>query len=187
MYDIVTPYMEESDMVKRILAHDERALYDFYRTYTPPLRRFIQLKVQNPHDAEDILQDTLYAFLDAIRDFQGHCKLRTFLQSICHHKLVDYYRKKKMKQLVFSQIPEIENLVSPLLDPEAALNERMVKEELHKTLNRLIPQYKTVLYARYMLNMPVSEIARTLALTLKGAESMLFRAKKAFVKHHVQI
>lgn len=83
-------------------------------------------------------------------------------------------------------MPEIEELVSPLLNPEAALDERVLKEELHKTLNKLIPQYKTVLYARYILNMPVAEIARKLAITLKGAESMLFRAKKAFVKHHVQ-
>jgi len=174
------------ELLERILARDERALYEFYRAYTPPLKRFIRMKVQNPHDADDILQDTLYAFLDALRDFRGNSSLRTFLQSICNHKIIDYYRRKKIKQLVFSQMPELEELVSPLLNPEAALDQRLMKEELGRTLNKLIPQYKTVLYARYILNMPVAEIARKLAITLKGAESMLFRAKKAFVKHHVQ-
>lgn len=178
--------MEETELLHRILARDERALSEFYRTYTPPLKRFIQSKVQNPHDAEDIMQETLYAFLDALRDFRGNCLIRTFLQSICNHKIIDYYRKKKIKQLVFSQIPELEEFVSPLLNPEAALDQRLMKEELNRTLNKLIPQYKTVLYARYILNMPVAEIARKLAITLKGAESMLFRAKKAFVKHHEQ-
>ncbi len=178
--------MEDGELVRRILARDERALYDFYHTYTPPLKRFIQVKIQNPHDVEDIMQDTLYAFLEALRDFHGNCQIHTFLRAICHHKIVDYYRKKKIKQLVFSQVPEIEELVSPFMNPEATLDERIIKEELHKTLNKLIPQYKTVLYARYILNMPVAEIARKLATTLKGAESMLFRAKKAFVKHHVQ-
>lgn len=179
-------YMEESELLKRILAQDERALFEFYQTYTPPLKRFIQMKVQNPHDVEDIMQDTLYAFLDALRDFRGESSLRTFLRSICSHKIIDFYRKKKIKQLVFSQMPEIEELVSPLLNPEAELDARVLKEELHTTLNKLIPQYKKVLYARYILNMPVAEIAQKLATTLKGAESMLFRAKKAFVKHHVQ-
>jgi len=178
--------MDETELLQRILARDERALYEFYRTYTPPLKRFIQSKVQNPHDAEDVMQETLYAFLDALRDFRGNCQIRTFLQSICNHKIIDYYRKKKIKQLVFSQMPELEELVSPLLNPEAALDERLMKEELHRTLNKLIPQYKKVLYARYILNMPVAEIARKLAITLKGAESMLFRAKKAFIKTHVQ-
>ena len=178
--------MEESELLKRILASDERALFEFYQTYTPPLKRFIQMKVQNPHDVEDIMQETLYAFLDALRDFRGESRLRTFLQSICNHKIIDFYRKKKLKQLVFSQVPQIEELVSPLLNPEAEFDARALNEELHITLDKLMPQYKKVLYARYILNMPVAEIARKLATTLKGAESMLFRAKKAFVKHHVQ-
>lgn len=184
---IVTPDMDEQQLIAGILTKNERALFEFYRGYTPQLKRFIQSKIDNPHDVEDVLQDTLYAFLDALRDFRGNCQLRTFLQSICRHKIIDFYRKKKMKQLVFSQIPELEELVSPLRNPEQAFDERMMKEELQKTLNKLIPQYKTVLYARYMLNMPVSEIAKKLAITLKSAESMLFRAKKAFAKYHVNV
>lgn len=176
--------MDETKLITRILARDEQALYVFYTTYTPKLRRFIRIKIQNPHDAEDVLQDTLYAFLDAIRDFHGQCHMNTFLQSICNHKIIDYYRKKKLKHIVFSQMPEIEGLVSPLLNPEEALDEAVLREELHKTLNTLIPQYKHVLYARYILNMPVSEIANKLAVTLKSVESMLFRAKKAFAKNH---
>lgn len=179
--------MDDVKLITRILARDERALYEFYHTYAPKLKRYIQTKVANPHDAEDVLQDTLYAFLDAIRDFQGTCQMSTFLRSICNHKIVDFYRKKKIKQVVFSQLPELETIVSPLLGPEESLDARIVKEELHKTLNKLIPQYKTVLYARYILNMPVAEIARKLAITLKSAESMLFRAKKSFVKTHGRI
>jgi RNA polymerase sigma-70 factor (ECF subfamily) len=179
--------MDETKLISRILARDERALHEFYVTYTPRLRQFIQVKIQNPNDGEDILQDTLYAFLDAIRDFQGNCQMTTFLQSICNHKIIDYYRKKKLKHMVFSQVPEIEGLVSPLLNPEEVLDEVLLREELHKTLNKLIPQYKHVLYARYILNMPVAEIAKKLAVTLKSAESMLFRAKKAFAKNHEHI
>lgn len=179
--------MDDAKLISRILARDERALHEFYYAYAPKLRRFIQSKVQNPQDVEDILQDTLYAFLDAIRDFQGNCKMNTFLLSICNHKIIDFYRKKKLKSIVFSRMPEIEGFVSPLLGPEEAFSEVAVREELHKTLNKLIPQYKHVLYARYILNMPVAEIAAKLAVTIKSAESMLFRAKKAFVKQHEQI
>ena len=81
-------------------------------------------------------------------------------------------------------MPEIEGLVSPLLTPEEALDETLLRDELYNTLNTLIPQYKYVLYARYILNMPVIEIANKLAVTLKSVESMLFRAKKAFAKNH---
>ncbi|MFH0749892.1 MAG: sigma-70 family RNA polymerase sigma factor [Candidatus Gottesmanbacteria bacterium] len=179
--------MDDAKLISRILARDERALHEFYVAYSPKLRRFIQTKVQNPNDCEDIFQDTLYAFLDAIRDFQGSCQMNTFLQSICNHKIIDYYRKKKLRNIVFSQFPEVDGLISPLLNPEEALDEIVLREELHKTLNKLLPQYKLVLYARYILNMPVVEIAKKFATTLKGAESMLFRAKKAFAKNHEHV
>ena len=40
------------------------------------------IKVNNQFDAEEILQDTLFAFLEALRDFHGTSSLKTFLFAI---------------------------------------------------------------------------------------------------------
>jgi RNA polymerase sigma-70 factor (ECF subfamily) len=161
---------------------DKQAAAQFYRTYRPRLLQFVRSKITNPHEAEDVVQDTLFAFLEGLRDFHGKCRISTYLFSICRHKIIDYYRKKKIKQIVFSHAPEIEDVLSPLLSPEDTLDAVLLKEKLHSTLQKLLPQYTYVLRARYILNMPVGDIAKKLSTTLKSAEMVLFRARKAFIQ-----
>lgn len=174
--------MDEGTLITKILAHDRRALYTFYRTYRPRLMRLIRMKVGDRNDCEEIFQDTLFAFLEALRDFQGKSTLETFLFSICHHKIIDFYRRKKAKHLVFSRVPHLEALISPLFAPEDEFNALILKEKIRTVFARLIPRYRRVLVLKYSENLSVAEIADTLAVTMKSAESQLFRARKAFIK-----
>jgi RNA polymerase sigma-70 factor (ECF subfamily) len=173
--------MDDATIITRLLTHDRRSVAAFYREYAPQLRRYIGARVASQPDAEEVLQDTLFAFLEAIRDFQGKSSIRTFLFSICQHKIIDFYRKKKLKHLVFSQMPELESFVSPLLTPEATLDQTLIKEKIQRVLGRMIPVHRQVLMLKYLENVSVEDIARKLSITFKSAESRLFRARKAFV------
>lgn len=179
--------MDDSVVIEQILAHNRSALAQFYRTYAPILRRHIVAKVQRSEDAEEILQDTLFGFLEAIRDFHGKSSIKTFVFAICHHKIVDFYRKKKIKHLVFSQVPRLELLVSPLLDPEAELDETVVKEKIQQVLTRMAPVYRQVIQLKYLENASVTDIAEKMSISFKSAESRLFRARKAFVELFLSI
>lgn len=170
-----------------MLLSDRQSAAQFYRTYRPKLLKLVRSKITNPQEAEDVVQDTLFAFLEALRDFHGECKISTFLFSICRHKIIDYYRKKRIRHALFSQTPELDDLISPILNPEEALDAAIVKEKLHRTFRKILPQYKTILHARYILNMPVADIAKNFAVTLKSAESLLFRARKAFIRTYTAL
>lgn len=179
--------MNESELVEKILQKDRQALSIFYKTFAPKLSRFISIRIANPKDAEELLQDTLFSFLEALRDYEHKSSLQTYLYSICHHKVIDYYRRKKLKHFVFSQIPQLETLISPLMTPEAEYDARALQEKITKTLNTILPKYKKVLLSKYADNLSVVDIARNFAVTVKSAESILFRARKAFVKAFVSI
>jgi RNA polymerase sigma factor (sigma-70 family) len=179
--------MSESQLVARILDRDRKALAIFYQTYEPKLNRYLHLKIANFDDAEEILSDTLFAFLEAIRDFNGKSTIQTFLFSICNHKIIDYYRRKKIKHFVFSKMPQLEALVSPLLSPEDEMESKIITEKIQRTFASILPQYRTILLFKYNDNLTVSDIAQKLTVTLKSAESILFRARKAFVKAFIAI
>jgi RNA polymerase sigma factor (sigma-70 family) len=178
---------DDQEIITKILSRDRRTLSLFYRRYAPKLSRFIAGKVANQGDAEEVLQDTLYAFLEAIRDFHGQSTVQTFLFSICQHKVVDYYRKKKLKHAVFSQMPQLEAIISPLISPEEQLDATLVKEKIHSVLGRLLPRHRQILLLKYLDGLSVEEIAIHLAMTFKSAESQLFRARKSFVEHFISI
>ncbi len=179
--------LEDTELVAQILARDRRALSLFYRRHAPKLAAFIRVKIANSLDAEEILQDTLFAFLEAIRDFHGKSSVKTFLFSICNHKIIDYYRRKKLRQLIFSQMPGLEALVSPMLNPEEELDVVLLKEKIQAVFVKLVPQYRNLLVSKYVENMSVAEIAQKFALSFKSAESQLFRARKAFVELFLSI
>jgi RNA polymerase sigma-70 factor (ECF subfamily) len=177
----------DNEIISKILSRDRKTLLVFYRRYAPKLSRFIAGKVANPGDAEEVLQDTLYAFLEAIRDFQGKSNLQTFLFSICQHKVIDYYRKKKLKHAVFSQMPQLEAIISPLISPEEQLDATLVKEKIHAVLGRLLPRHRQILMLKYLDGLSVAEIAKHMTMTFKSVESQLFRARKAFVERFISI
>lgn len=179
--------MDDNEIIQKILNRDRRALSVFYHTYTPKLRRYIRVRVNNDNDVEEILQDTLFAVLDAMRDFQGKAKLSTFLYSICQHKVVDFYRRRRIKQVVFSQVPQLEKLVSPLFTPEEVFDVNDLKSKITTVLGRLIPPYRQILVLKYFDDFSVGEIAQKLSISFKSAESKLFRARKAFVELFLSI
>lgn len=179
--------MDDNTLIKRLFTHDRRSVSAFYHEYAPQLRRYIQGRVSRELDAEEILQDTLFAFLEGLRDFQGKSSIRTYIFSICQHKIIDYYRRKKLKHLVFSQIPQLEMLVSPLVGPEAALDEKLVREKIQKVLTAITPDYRQVLVLKYLEQVSVEEIAQKLSISFKSAESRLFRARKNFVELFLSI
>lgn len=179
--------MDDATLIARILARDKSSLSAFYRKYAPRLSRFISVKIGNKDDAEEVLQDTLFAFLEAIRDFQGKSKIDTFLFSICNHKIIDYYRRKKFKHIVFSQMPNLEALISPVLNPEEELDITLLKEKTKLVFSHMLPQYAQVLKFKYIESLSVEEIARKLSTSFKSAESQLFRARKAFVEAFLSI
>lgn len=179
--------MEDRELIAHILQRDRHALSVFYRTYTPKLRLFIRSKIGNPDDAEEVLQDALFAFLEAIRDFTGASKLKTFLYAIASHKVIDWYRRKKIRHVVFSAVPQLESFVAPLLGPEEELDASLLRDKIYTALGRLLPMYKKVLLLKYADDFSVTDIARKLMISFKSAESQLFRARKAFVEAFLSI
>ena len=137
--------MEDKVLVGQILKGNEKMLRHFYLTYSSRLASYIRMKVGDEQDAQEILQDVLLASIEALRDFSFRCTLFTFLCSITNHKVIDYYRRRKLKKIVFSQIPEVESLVATLLGPESNFDEQVLKENIKRTFTKLTPQYSLIL------------------------------------------
>lgn len=179
--------MNDASLITRLFSRDRKAVAAFYRQYAPQLRRYIAHKVASAEDTEEVLQDTLFSFLEGLRDFRETCSIRTYLFSICQHKVVDFYRRKKFKHVVFSQMPQLESLVSPMLGPEEELDTTLIREKIRTVLRRLIPVHRQVLVLKYLDDVSVEDIARQLSISFKSAESRLFRARRAFVELFLSI
>jgi RNA polymerase sigma-70 factor (ECF subfamily) len=146
------------------------------------LVKFISRKVGDPADVEDLVQETMLAIYDSLPLFKGKSAFLTWAYGIAKHEIADFYRKRKIKQVVFSKLPFLKELVSEALGPELEYQEIEAKTKILKTLKKLGEGYARLLRLKYIDGLSMHQIAKELDLTVKAVESRLTRARLAFQK-----
>lgn len=171
---------QDWELVSGLLRGSDRALEKLHRTYLPKLRAFVRSRVQSSEDADEIVQDSLLSALDSLALFSGRSSLFTWLCGIARHEIADYYRRRKIKAVVFSRLPFIEGFVSRALEPDARMMRTEYERRVRLALAAILPHYREILELKYMDGLSVKEIAGKLGMSLKAVESVLSRARRAF-------
>jgi RNA polymerase sigma-70 factor (ECF subfamily) len=172
---------DEQTLIRKILDGDKKAVQIFYERNKKRLFEFILRKVSEKKDAEEILQDTFLSAMDSLALFSGKSKLLTFLCGIAKHEISDYYKKKRIKAIVFSRFESWQFLVDKSLRPDEQLMKKELKLKIEKVLRMILPKYKRLIKLKYIEGFSIKEIANNLKISEKSVESALFRARKAFL------
>ena len=132
--------------------------------------------------AEELTQDSFLDFIEGLRNFRGESSLKTYLFSIARFKVIDHIKKKKIKKILFSALPKsvVENLASVFIDDQ--IEQKELAQRIERVISSLPNDYHLILRLKYMDGRRVQEIARRFALTFKATESLLYRARQAFIK-----
>lgn len=173
---------EDQDFIEKIVARNDRALLNFYKHYQPMIFRYINKLVNDKAVGEDLTQEVFLDFIEEIRDFHGRSSIKTFLFTIARNKTIDYFRKKKIKKILFSAIPSyiVEKASAIFLD--SYLEKKELTDKIRSVFKRLPNDYQIILRLKYIDGERVKVIAKKMSLTFKTAESLLFRARKAFIR-----
>jgi RNA polymerase sigma-70 factor, ECF subfamily len=151
-----------------------------YKQYDLGLRKYISQKIDDEGVVEELLNDVMLAALNSEERFEGRCSQFSWLCSIANHKIIDYYRKKKIKTILFSVSPVFEEIADKALTPERDALKNELKNEIKKTFGDIGKGYQKILRLKYLEGWKVKEIARKMNITIKAVESRLIRAKKEF-------
>ena len=153
---------------------------DFYKKYYLSVKKFVSQKIDDEGVVEELTNDIMMAAIMCRSNFNGECNEFSWVCSIAKHKIIDYYRKKKIKTILFSISPEFEEIADKALTPERDVLKNELKEEIKKTMAELGKGYKDILRLKYIEGMKINEISKNLKMTGKAVESKLIRAKKKF-------
>ncbi len=175
---------ENSDrqLISRLIQGDHAAVVEFVEQYTDDVYRFVYHQVGGlVQDAEDIVQETFMAALNAIRRFRGDSKLRTWLFSIAAHKVADLHRRAKRRPEIVPQ-DTTTSLQAEELPPEQMVEHLEARQRVRQALLQLPPHYRTALILKYVQDMRVREICQVMQRSEKSVESILVRARRLLSK-----
>lgn len=184
----VTQHVDLST-ARRILRGDQAAFRQLFDEYFPRLYRFAISRLHGDADAAgEVVQQTFCRALERLDGYRGEASLYTWFCQICSNLIVDHYRHQNQESrriVLIEDSPEVQAILAALIDPageagEAALVKQDVTRLVQTTLDHLPGHYGDVLEWKYVDELPVTEIAVRLAVSVKAAESLLGRARAAF-------
>lgn len=173
--------ISESELLQALLQRNEKSFRYFYEKTRDPLLNYLQ-KYLDRDDAEEVLQDTYIAFIEGLRNFRGQSSLKTYIYSIGKRKAIDKLRRQKVRKILFSYLPEsfVESLAKVFLKDD--VDKRFLAYRIEKIFKKLPHDYALILRLKYSEGYSVIEIAKQTNVSFKTAESLLYRARKAFIK-----
>lgn len=146
----------------------------------PRLKRYVSFRVSDSYEAEEILQETLVAANESYLFFKGKSSFFTWVCAIANHEIADFYRRKKIKTVLFSRFPFLEQIVSQALAPDEVFEKQELRKEVKHVLSVLTEGYGEILRLKYYQGLSMMEIAEKLKMSVKAVESKLSRAREAF-------
>lgn len=141
------------------------------------LQRYVKFKLNNKHDAEDIIQDVCLTATMRFNSLKNPSAFKAWLIGIASHKCNDYYRKKaKDMNIPLESLSE-----STLCTGRFGITEQSVVRD---TLETLCDNEKQILYLYFFKDMSQEDISKQLAIPLGTVKSRLHYAKKKFKQHY---
>jgi len=181
-------------MVDKTTALPKIDINSWVDNYGDMLYSYALGRVEQPMVAQDLVQDTFVAALQAQHSFAGNSTEKTWLVGILKHKILDYYRKKYRgieDQLEFNDAIEPKfdasgHYIEPSRDwgknPEKAISNTEFVEVLGNCLEKLPENQKVVFKLREMEDLDCDEICNIVGVTPTNLGVLLFRARQRLRK-----
>ena len=138
-----------------------------------PMERFVKFRIENPSDAEDVLQEVLIAAYRGQETLADESAFKPWIIGIARNKCNDYFRSKaKRMEIPIDSLDETELTVG--------IHGVTTKMIVRDTLEKLGDTDKQILYLSYFKDLPQAEIASRLGIPIGTVKSRLFHAKQQF-------
>jgi len=168
----------EEEIISRILAGDMQAFKILVNQYEKLVIHMVSRLIQNKEDIEDICQDVFIKVYKNLAGFKFQSKLSTWIAQIAYGTAINHLKKTSGKKSRTLAIADFENSHTTNDNPEYLLSKKNTSEFIHKEIEKLPVQYRTVLGLYHMNEFSYQEIEDITGMPAGTVKSYLFRARK---------
>lgn len=169
--------------------------HDWLNEHGDYLYRFALTRLRDPHQAEDVVQETLLAAIKS-PTFAEQSSPRTWLTGILKHKIIDCMRKQLREIPASELLTEEDANMDEFFDdtghwaekpqawdiPHDALQQKQFLQVLQQCMARLPQKLAAIFTMRDVDELDNEEICKALNITATNAWVMLYRARMGLRK-----
>lgn len=174
----------DEDLIERIRFGDEVAFGEVYERYFRRVYHFLDKRLRNRADTEEITQEVFFNIFSSLHTFRGEAPFAAWVFGLTRRTLANRFKKKR-HAMVPLQDDEGEHYESVNTaagrdpEPHEAYVFRERVERLERVVrDRLNPEQRRLFQLHHIENQSIEDIARTLRKSEDAVKSHLYRARK---------
>lgn len=168
---------------------------DTLQSLRAQLVKFARIQLRNDTWADDVVQETLIALVEAPERFEGKSSLKTYAIGILKHKIIDALRAHSREVSLtptdddgehddmasfdglFDKSGHWQDTPRDWADPDGQLQRKQFFEVLEACVDHLPAKLARIFMMREWLEIDTDEICKELEITPTNAWVMLYRAR----------
>ncbi|GAB4487254.1 MAG: RNA polymerase sigma factor [Saprospiraceae bacterium] len=159
------------DLIERCREGRRDAQFELYRLYSKAMYNTALRMVQNPHDAEDLLQSIFIEVFGKLDSFRYESSIGAWIKRITVNKCINFL---KSRRLAFSELTQYNDRAEEQApDPEPLYS----VERINRAISELPDGYRVVFSLYALEGYDHEEIAQVLGITEATSKSQYSRAK----------
>ena len=170
----------DNTLICRAQSGDEGAFVELIRVYYPFVYAIVIRIVNNPHDAEEVVQDTFLNAYRGLAQYQEMAKFKNWLGEIARNRARSWLRKQRIDTVSIDEVSE------QILQIEDSFDERLIRQEQRELIRRametLSEKDREIARAYYLDGASYDELINTHGLSYNAIAFRLSRAKRQLSK-----
>ena len=171
---------DDNTLIYRAQSGDEGAFVDLVRVYYPFVYAIVIKIVNNPHDAEEVVQDTFLNAYRGLAEYQEMEKFKNWLGEIARNRARSWLRKQRVDTVPIDEVNEQTFGTQDL--PEEQLMRSEQRELIRRSMETLSEKDREIAQAYYLDGASYDELTETHGLSYNAIAFRLSRAKRQLTK-----
>ncbi len=170
----------DNTLIYRAQAGDEGAFADLMREYYPFVYTIVTRSVENPHDVEEVVQDTFLNAYRGLTQLEDTVKFKGWLAEIARNCVRQWLRKQRDETVSFDKVSE--DILQTEDSPDKQLMRQEQRELIRQTMETLSQKDRDIARAFYLEGASYDELTSTHGLSYNAIAFRLFRIKRKLSK-----
>ncbi len=177
-------YPDEASLVEGLKRGDPEACACMVKQYAPRIYAIAIRMLNDPDDAEEVLQETFISACKNIQKFEGRSALGTWLHRIATNAALMHLRKRKHREVSLDEPIEVQDgddIYREVQDwtfaPDDHAMNSEVRDVLEQAISELPETLRTVFILREIEGYSTEETAQILGISISAAKVRLHRAR----------
>ena len=166
------------NLIDGIANGDRASLAELYRALERQVYRFVLSKMNDPHEAADILQDVFIEIWRSAGRFEGRSAVKTWVFGIAFRKTIDAHRRKGRIDL--TDTPPEEEDDSP--DMASCIAASQEADHVRACLETLSDGHRSVVALTFYEDLSAPEISDVIGIAEGTVRSRLHHAKRLLMR-----